>query len=65
MCKKIMKRKIRENKLKINKMNSRGFIFVNWFSEDLFARIQFREFAQNSRKFVPQMITLDLSLRRK
>ena len=34
MCKKIMKRKIRENKLKRNKMNSRGFIFANWFSED-------------------------------
>ena len=34
MCKKIMKRKIRENKLKRNKINSRGFIFANWSSED-------------------------------
>ena len=29
MFKKVMKRKIRENKLKRNKMNSRGFIFEN------------------------------------
>ena len=58
MCKKIMKRKIRENKLKRNKMNSGGFIFANWSSEDFSRGFNFANLTQNSRKFVPQMITL-------
>ena len=61
MCKKIMKRKIRENKLKRNKMNSRGFIFANWFSEDFSRGFNFANLAKIRENLSPQMITLRIT----